>query len=766
MSLKIEDAIKRIDRYLRSCDTHPRLVNVNNHEDMATIVQHFHVGTNTIITVSDFAVPDENFSEAALLNYLSSAKGTVFLTGFTSYYKLLGEQKLQDFLNRLIGMSVVNCRMVVICYQCEKSLFLLDKRYGQFVYLVDGEEEAKPQLVFAAPNMPAKNGASSVNGVHSFSEYVENNTVSVLYIKTNKHKSSYPFSLYSIKEQNNSFEVLCSIDSTTGQLEETYGTEKQWDYALDMLNKYGSWIKYISDVFGTHTNLELVAGSWQSFDADKRWVYFIALKLYGAKNSWCLSEAIKITNKNEKLIRGIFRSILSLDINDKDFWKYYSERMNLIRAFGNPDAEVTDYCAMVKSKSKYALYYLTSNSKIERNLIFSLLSLYAQEFKREEIVGALKHVYPDLYYYLQPYHFKNELLNSYFQAYKYQKVINKIFPEFMKIVEEQALKREFNLMLPARSEKIDSIPKQDTLLYFMDAMGVEYLSYIMEMCRRKHLMAYTTICHCELPSITSLNKEFVKVFEEGGATLVPDKNGIKALDDIKHHGEEEFDFRTNELPTHLSHELEIIGETLNKIATKLVSGEYARAVMISDHGASRLCVIAKKENKWKLETKGIYSGRCSPVSEIDEQPTCSTEDNGFWVLANYDRFKGGRPANVEVHGGATFEEVVVPIIEITYSATEIEVQLLDIKIKFSRRKKDALIKVFSKTELDNLSVRISGLSGEYEGASSDGRTFTVAIPDLNKGGNYTVDVYCNNNKLQSGLKFEALNSDFTEKKLL
>ncbi len=766
MNLKMEDAIKRIGRYLRSSNTHPRLVNVNNPEDAAAIFQQFHVGENVFKAVPDFSAPDENISEDALFNYLGGAKGAVFLTGFTSYYKLLGEQKLRDFLNRMIGMSLVDIHLVVVCYQCEKLLSGLDTRYSQFVYLVDDKLEDLPQLVFVASDMPIQVGSASVEGIQNISGYIESNAVLMLYVHTNKHKSSYPSSLYSIKEQNNSFEALCSLDSSTEQLKESYGTETQWDKALDRINRYGSWMQYISDVFGTYTNLEIVAGSWQSFDTYKQWLYFIALKLYGVKNSWCLSKAITGTENSSMLIRGVFRSILSIKSDDKDFWELYAERKNLIKSFGNPDAEVADYCAMVKSKGKYALYYLTDASKMERNLIFKMLFQYADEFDQSEIIAALKNVYPELYFYLQPYQFKNELLNSYFQEYKYQKVINRVLPEFVNAVDEQAERREFNLILPARSEKIDAIPKQGTLLYFMDAMGVEYLSYIMEICRRKHLMAYVTICHCELPSITSLNKEFVEAFVEGGATLVPDKNGIKALDDIKHHGEDEFDFRNNELPTYLSRELEIIGEILDKIATKLMSGDYARAVMISDHGASRLCVISKKENKWEMASKGEHSGRCCLVSDIDEQPPCSTKDNGFWVLANYDRFKGSRPANVEVHGGATLEEVVVPIIEITYSPDEIEVHLLDKKITFSRRKKDAAIKVFSKIKLDNLSVRVSGLNNEYEGTSSDRQTFVVALPDLKKAGTYFVDVYYNNNLLKSGLKFIAENSDFSERKLL
>ena len=766
MGLKMGDAINRIGRYLRSNNTHPRFVNVNNQENAAAIFQQFHVGENIFKSVPDFSVPDENLFEDVLFNYLTDAKGTVFLTGFTSYYKLHGEQKLRDFLNRMMNIPLIDTHLVVVCYQCEKLLSKPDTRYSQFIYLVDDKPESLPQLIFIAPNMPVQAEYDSVEGIQNIAGHIESNKTSVLYVHTYKHKSSYPFSLYTIKEQENSFEALCNLDLSTGQLKESYGTEAQWNKALDKVHTYGSWMQYISNVFGTYTNLEIAAGSWQSFDTYKQWLYFIALKLYGVKNSWCLSKAIANTEKSSMLIRGVFRSILTIESEDKNFWDFYSERKHLIQSFGNPDAEVADYCAMVKCKGKYTLYYLTDASKAERNLIFETLTLYADKFDRSEIIAALKNVYPALYFYLQPYQFNNKLLDSYFQEYKYQKVTNRVFPEFVKVVDEQAEKREFNLILPARSEKIDAIPKQGTLLYFMDAMGVEYLSYIMEICRRKHLMTYTTICHCELPSITSLNKEFVEAFVEGGATLVPDKNGIKALDNIKHHGEDEFDFRNNKLPTYLSRELEIIGETLDKIATKLMSGDYARAVMVSDHGASRLCVINKKENKWEMASKGEHSGRCCPISDIDEQPPCSTEDNGFWVLANYDRFKGGRPANVEVHGGATLEEVVIPIIEITYSPGEIEVYLLDKNITFSRRKKDATIRVFSKAKLDSLSIRVSSLNNEYEGTSSDGHTFTVALPDLKKAGTYSVDVYYNNNPLKSGLKFTAKNSDFSERKLL
>lgn len=770
MSLKKEDAIKRIDKYLRRNDSHPRLVNVNNPDDLNSIRQTFSVGNYIFKSVSDFSKPDESLSEDAFYSFLQEASSPVFLTGFTSYYRLLGEEKLQDFINRMLGMSKPDMHVVVLCYQCEKYLTKSDPRYSQFVYLIESPIVPLPDLVFTAPNLPFPAKGTVIEGVQDVAAYVEKGSTPKFFIRTKKQKSSYPHSLYPIKEQNNSYEALCDIDIFTTRLKEAYGAEENWKFALSEISTYGSWGNYVMAVFGTTTNLENSIGSWLSFDSKKKWLYFIALKLYGAQNSWCLSVAVKNAENSSLFIRSVFRSILQISHNDKEFWKHYDERKGIIRALGNQDSEVVDYCAMVKSKGADALYYLTDASPREKNLIFEELAAYSEEIGREKVVEALSHIYPDLYSYLKPYRFNVPSLNldAYFQEYKYQKVVNRIFPDFLERVNDQAEKREFNLYLPARSEKLDTIEKKGTALYFMDAMGVEYLSFIMDQCKKQKLMAYTTICHCELPSITSLNKEFVDVLTEGGAVAVPDKKGIKSLDDLKHHGVEEFDFTNNEIPTYISREFEIISETIEKIATYLRNGTYKRVVMIADHGASRLCVLAKQENQWESESNAEHSGRCCPVSEIDEIPSCATEENGYWVLANYDRFKGGRKANIEVHGGATLEEVVVPIIEIVYAPDEIEILILDKykNVKFSRRKKDAVLHIFSKTKLDNLSIRVSGLNGEYEGKSADGQTFTIALPELRKAGKYTVDVFYDNNLLKSGLEFTADNTDFGEKKLL
>ena len=410
-------------------------------------------------------------------------------------------------------------------------------------------------------------------------------------------------------------------------------------------------------------------------------------------------------------------------------------------------------------KEEQAIYYLTDNTRQEKELIITLLEKYYQNTSKNEIEKILSLVYPDLYAYIRDYRYNVPLLDNYFSMYTYSKVINKVIPELEELMTQQARLREYNLILEPRTAKMDKIDKTDSQLYFMDAMGVEYLSYILAKCKEKELMANTTICCANLPSITSKNKEFVSDFETRGLLV----NSIKELDEIKHHGTNDYDYRQRKQPIHIIRELEIIDETLDNIKLKLTQGNCEKAIMVSDHGASRLAVIHETENMWEMQSKGEHSGRCCPKTDADVKSEFATEEDGFWVIANYDRFKGGRKANVEVHGGATLEEVVVPIIEITKFAEDIEVSIIEKVITVSFRKK-AAIRLFSKTKLQNVAVLIDGKY--YDAKEQDNNMYLVDMPQLKKAKRYSVDVYASNNLIATGLSFEIKKESSQEKDLL
>ena len=502
------------------------------------------------------------------------------------------------------------------------------------------------------------------------------------------------------------------------------------------------------------------------------WLYFIGLKLFHAGNNSYFNKAIETATSPSGLIHSLYRTILEEDPTDKDFISQYRQRKDLLNSIENPLDEVSGFCKIVQSKGKYALCYLTDNTLQEKELIFKLLDRYSEDFGRAELLDILERIYPDLRAYLTAYHFKSELLDNYFQEYKYQKVVNKIFPDFMTLVEKQAVDRDYNRILPPRSSVIEGIDVTDTQTYFTDAMGVEYLGYIMSRCHALKLMAKVTVCRCELPSITSRNKEFWDVLSTDRFPII----SVDKIDKIKHHGEEGYDYSREDrkLPIHLIRELELIDELLKKIKTNLTNGDYQKAILIADHGASRLAVIHGTENLWEMQSSGKHSGRCCPKSEVDERPDSATDAEDFWALANYDRFKGSRKANVEVHGGATLEEVTVPIIEISYLNDAVEVKIMPIdstatftgipEIFVSFRKK-AAIKVFSTEKLVDVSVVIDGHTYEAK-PTADNFYVVEEMTEIRRAKTYSVDVFAGGMPVATGLPLRVKKESGSEKNIL
>ena len=342
----------------------------------------------------------------------------------------------------------------------------------------------------------------------------------------------------------------------------------------------------------------------------------------------------------------------------------------------------------------------------------------------------------------------------------------------MALVEQQAVSRDYNAILQPRSALVEGIDKTNAQTYFTDAMGVEYLGYIMSRCQELQLMAKVSVCRSELPSITSRNKEFWEELSNDHYPIIT----VDKIDKIKHHGEEGYDYSREDkkLPIHLIRELEIIDDLLRKIKVSLASGSYGKAILISDHGASRLAVIHETESLWEMESAGKHSGRCCPKSEIDVRPESVADADDFWALANYDRFKGSRKANVEVHGGATLEEVVVPIIEITYLSSSVEVKLMPIdapatftgtpEIIVSFRKK-AAIKIFATQKLMDVSIEIDGHT--YDAEPIDDNFYVVKeMPEIRRAKKYTVNVFACGNKIADSLPLIVKKESGSEKSIL
>lgn len=776
--MTIDAVFKKIDRYLKKENIGPLVVDVQNSEDLDAVVTHYNLPQNEFICASDtrFCKADEFPDMASLMNFLGNETGNYFVQEVSSFFRLKGETELKQMLMEFLSMSSAG-HVVIFTYQCNSfltSIIRNDRRLDNRICVIDGVHADIPKLVFTAKDVNFCKTNAITCGIDKIAKLVESSAKGVIVIETGKNKSNFPSSLYSISEMIDPYEILCSKDSLTTHIPKAFASSEDWKYVLSEFQFYPSWKQLISAKVGNAHSLDIVISNYKNNRSDKRWLwfYFVGLKLFGSASDIYLNAVTKKTNSPEEFIRNLFRTLLDYEPTDQNFAFLYESRKTILNAIGNPIDEIVRYCKIVLSMEEKAIFYLTDNTLQEREMIFRILDKYGLEYDRTTLMETLANIYPSLHEYLLPYRFKNDLLNEYFQEYKYQKVINKIFPEFMEVVENQAVARDYNAILQPRSAVIESIDTLDAQTFFTDAMGVEYLGYIMSKCQSLHLMAKVHVCRSELPSITSRNKDFWDVLSTAQYPIIT----FNKLDKIKHHGEEGYDYSRadRKLPFHLIRELQLIDDLLENIKIDLASGTYKKAILVADHGASRLAVIHETENLVEMESNGQHSGRCCPKSDVDVKPDNATDADDFWALANYDRFKGSRKANVEVHGGATLEEVVVPIIELTYFAEAVEIRIMpvDATVTFSGTpeilvsfRKKAAIKIFSTQKLMDVSIQIDG--HVYDAKAVDNNFYIVeSMPEIRRAKTYEVDVYACGNKVASALPLRVKKESGSEKSIL
>jgi len=435
---------------------------------------------------------------------------------------------------------------------------------------------------------------------------------------------------------------------------------------------------------------------------------------------------MKISPTYDEYRKRLFDVILDIPRKSREFRSLYHQRKALLKDLAAGD--ISSYVAMSLQKGAERIFYLTDNTQIERYAIIEELS------RSSEIPEELSTIYPALNQYLADYTFtckKADLFTSYFSRYKRQKLLNRLDESFLKEVIDLATdgNRVYNA-LETRGSIVEKLNNGKNELYWIDALGVEFLGYIQGKAKELGLLIKIQIGRAVLPTLTYLNRDFYDEWKCGKTTT-------KRLDEIKHNGEQEFNYEKQKMPIHLAEELKVIDSALEWAKDELLQSRTSCVVIASDHGASRLAVIHEAENKWEMATAGLHSGRCCPTNEIDEKPDTSTEEHGFWVLANYDRFKGGRKASVEVHGGASLEEALVPIIEICLVNGIIELKNMT-EIAWSSWDEDPFIEVFSPAQIGNMSLRFNGRL--YSSTLVGSNIHKIVFDDFKRSGTYTAEV--------------------------
>lgn len=744
----IESCLSHIGEFSNSSSMgYPIVVDVENYADYASLRTSLCAdASKACIRVSDHTHGNGFPDILGVLEAADKADNSV-VWGISQSSMLKGEEALVSDLRRIIDRSVRGHVFVVLthCSGLLDKYFARDPRRDRRIVVVDGKRCDLPTIRFVRKGDDCD--GAHVDGMKGLLKKLEDMSGEsmarnpVISVVMPYDAELFGRSKYAIQDHGDVFVVLVDKYVEIKRVaDKSWASCEQWEWLRGQSKSHADFSSLVAQRWGSTRDLcQQIDDVFHNQSSNERWLLWLAMRVFGEGSGTYLGFSLDQTTSCEAWIRRVYHALADVARSDSRFESFFAQRLELLKLLPANSTEMQFYCQSVAERyGKDAVYYLSDSTDHERRQWMKTID--ENDWTDAEIEKAIAHASRELSYYIEPFvfdsynsHLKNDNisladdLTYYFNRYKYQKIRNCIDDDFIEYVDKYAIERPYN-KLRCRSAVTRTIDKEGVQAYFIDALGAEHLGYIQAKCREYGMISDIQIVRCELPSITSINKEFKERFET---------RDVKELDDLKHHSTI-YLYERCQLPIHLFEELKVIDKELRNIRDLLRSHGAQKAVIFSDHGASRLAVIYKHENeKIELEEKGKHSGRCCRCEQNPNLDQAAYE-NGWAVLANYERFKGGNKAQVEVHGGASLEEVVVPIVTLTLRPEKVEYRLADQIVKYSQGK--VTLALCCNMPMNAPRIQIEGVF--YEGAlDSDRRTARFDVDQHTKAQAYRATVW-------------------------
>ncbi|MBQ1266753.1 MAG: BREX-4 system phosphatase PglZ [Proteobacteria bacterium] len=770
--MEITQAFERIDRFLlakkKNSGGQVYIVNVSNLDALSEIRAKY---MYRLLKASSLCREDHLLGRYDLINALCKRNESTVLMEFTSLWKLYGYRALAEELIFLQDYAFAY-PLVIVGYKIEESLRILakDPRREQRIIWIEWDGSNLPQIepsfVWLGHNVAVQTlihenkFCTSIEGIQNIAKCVEDEKLKFreygkkVLVYTQARKSAFPECTYQIIEIDTPFDVVVMHDEALSRRDASEGTAEQWLWLLQKMDTIGRFEQVVKRELGIDDISQLyLFDRYDAWSMEQRWLHWLALKQYGTNQPY-LSRVMEKTTDYRQLIRNLYRQIAEVSPTAKEFEKLYQSRYVILRSMQNMEAEASDFAQWIMQKEADALYYMTDLSRHEREAILSLISRYMASDSPKALICELDKRCPILSDYVKPcmltfpYYIDKkdqEDIRAYFDEYRYLKLVNRMDAEFAAKVVEESECRRFYRFKP-RDTRLEEVVKEAEhtrmIAYFVDALGIEFIPYLLHQEQKENLCVRTEILQANLPTVTKYNTKFRDVFE--GRIQILD---AKAIDNLKHKPVADAQYKKTDVPIYLLDELEEIDKLIKESKRLLNSGNYERVLWVSDHGASRLAVLSQSAERI-VSTKGEHGGRycvdCPELKNVGDVVRTEIEGEKYCVSASYGRLGGRRPM-VEVHGGATLEEVLVPLIELSLPSDtkRYEISLKKAAIEFSKRQ-PAVICLFSKTPLAELSIRFVG--GRCDGCvvmgeTSDNQNYQFDCSFIKSSGTYTFEVF-------------------------
>ena len=417
---------------------------------------------------------------------------------------------------------------------------------------------------------------------------------------------------------------------------------------------------------------------------------------------------------------------------------WVAESQKLITAMGL--IRNNDYYEEVDKIPEYAerLSFLSGDTSQDRVYLLHMVGRWLREDPNQVHQStALQKLYPALFAYLDGEVYPEDL-RRYLGLYKSYKLANTL-PDDEETYFAGIQPADYDFRYPRMADAI----KPKTTVLWIDALGAEWLPLLLwslKQCSEGIIKEYS-VAKANLPTETVFNKQWEQM-------PIPYEK-LDYLDKLAHKGViDDPDYYVC-----VEDQISFIVSVAEKITGLLKNNN--RVIVTGDHGTSRLAArffhkragIALGKNG-KVCSHGRYAQLTSDsMTLMSNQVMVKGEnDDKYVVFTNYDHFtQSGFAAGVdddnaiygEVHGGATPEEMLVPVVVIERKeALPLAAAWKKNPVKISKLKVNAAL-TFSQ-DVTKLQVSIgSNMAVCSAGLNKD--EWSVTFSDLKKG-SYQVSV--------------------------
>ncbi len=320
----------------------------------------------------------------------------------------------------------------------------------------------------------------------------------------------------------------------------------------------------------------------------------------------------------------------------------------------------------------YAMKYMTSFTFSEQCLMIEWIG------KGKITTKDTQALMPSLCSYLAPLGIQLSKsfawVNDYFCEYTHSKIANGVNERLLHMMKEHnASQATFESWRDGfKTVKTILHNRQDIdVYYWIDGLGIDWIPFITKVIEKHKVdgvyLNEVYVATTELPSITSVNK--VKLEE-----LTSDK--LEKIGDI-----DGFAHKQKTYPMYIIDELRLVEDSITKVLTQYNGKKIA---FVSDHGISYMAQFGTGLNLAGIESN--HSGRCAVWKKGSFPADCNymiLPDGKTLCALNYNSLSSKTPIGQGAHGGATPEEVLVPIIIVSgqknanvYSAKLLTTELL------------------------------------------------------------------------------------------